>query len=214
MVLYCAGAYKSQAGRQKKDHCVLCFLPWKENNVSLRSKQRCWSRWADRYAERQVVTQTGSYTSQQMQAARQTDLQIRRSQTDEGNECFCAAGVLLNSWSGIHGNMDLAFLENAGESSECRRGADSEWGQDPHETERDSGVHPGHILVVIFYHGSDCQQEAAGCRCGLDSNWKTLHHCFDLDSSSLSSENQNIFQVGGGGVGGLSRHKTSPVRDW
>lgn len=64
-----------------------CFLPWKED-VSLRSRRRCWRRWADRYADRQVVTQTGSYTSQQMQAKKQTEFQIRRSQTDEGNEFF------------------------------------------------------------------------------------------------------------------------------
>lgn len=75
------------------------------------------------------MTQTGSYTSQQMQAERQTDLQIRRSQTDEGNEFFCMAVIPLNSCSGIHGNMALAFsvtLQRAA-STEEERAASGCW---------------------------------------------------------------------------------------
>ncbi len=75
------------------------------------------------------MTQTGSYTSQQMQAARQTDLQIRRSQTNAGNEFFCVAGFLLNSFSGIHGNMALASwvtLERAAGTEE-ERAASRRW---------------------------------------------------------------------------------------
>ena len=43
--------------------------------------------------------------------ARQTDLQIRWPQTDEGNDfCVCLAGVIpLDSCSGIHSNTTLAF---------------------------------------------------------------------------------------------------------
>lgn len=87
------------------------------------------------------MTQTGSYTSQQMQVARQTDLQIRRSQTDVGNDFFF---ILLNSCSGIHGNMALAFLvalEGAGSTEEERVESGC---QDSHQTERDtksSSVH-------------------------------------------------------------------------
>lgn len=140
----------------QRDLCSL-FLIRKENNISFKSKQRCWSRWADKYADSQVVTQTGSYTSQQMQAARQTDLQIRRSQTDEGNEFFLC-GILLNSCSGIHG-----ILGNAGKSNECRKKTGHRLYAGIHTRERgipspaQCSVHLGEISIFILFHGSKFQ---------------------------------------------------------
>ena len=64
---------------------------------------------------------------------------------------FCAAGNLLNSCSGIHGNVALAslvMLERAASTEEERVDAGI------HTRQRGS-VHIGDISIFIFYHGSD-----------------------------------------------------------
>lgn len=109
---------------------------------------------------------------------------------------FSAAGILLNSYSGIHGNMALAFTEK---SSECRRGAGRRVDAGIHtrqrgipRTDQYSG-HPGDISIFIFYHGGDCQwDDTRSCCVSLSplfplKNWARclvwINSWLDLDAS-------------------------------
>lgn len=135
------------------------------------------------------MTQTGSYTSQQMQAARQTDLQIRRSQTDEGNDFFFfgAAGILLNSCSAIHGNTALACsvtLEEQRVQKTSGRRVDAGIHTRQRETASPNrcSVYPGDMSIFILYHSSDCQRDdSTGCCVPLmplfPLEYCTLLHC-------------------------------------
>lgn len=83
---------------------------------------------AHRHVDRQVRTQTGSYTSQQLQTT---------GQTDEGEDFLLlrVSGIQLRRRSGIHRNVALAFsvtLERA-VSAEGMQATAECW--DSHQTE-------------------------------------------------------------------------------
>lgn len=137
------------------------------------NSRSCSSR-ADRYADRQVVTQTGSYTSQQMQAARQTGLHARRSQTDEGNDFFSWLWLVFG-WKDVVVSMATKLWHAQWRQKERRVQKRSGQRVDAEIHTRQRGipssagrsVHLGDTSIFIFYHGSDCQYDKRGCYVSL-----------------------------------------------